>query len=79
VPELPNPLHLSGDVSYNDGFGGRAVDHDWSHVTLGISTKLDINKNTSFLPGVYHQLSMDDSVCKRDVTYAVLSMKYKFK
>jgi len=79
VPELANPLRLSGDISYRDGYGGGAVDHDWSHATLGISTKLDINKNTSFLPGVYHQISMDDSVCKRDVTYAVLSLRHKFK
>jgi len=79
VPELPNPLRLSGDISYRDGYGGGAVDHDWSHVTLGISTKLDINKNTSFHPGVYHQLSMDDSVAKGDVTYAVLSLRHKFK
>ena len=76
-PELPAPLHLSAEVAYNDGLGGRVS--DWSYATFGVSTKLDINENTAFVPGVYHQVSMDDSICKRDVTYAMLSMKYKFK
>jgi len=78
VPELPELLHLSADVSYRDGLGGGAVDHDWSHATFGISTKLKITDNLSFVPGVYHQISMDDSVSERDVTYCILSMKYKF-
>ena len=75
--DLPSPLHLSSEVAYNDGLGGRV--HDWSYATFGVSTKVDIAKNMAFVPGVYHQLSMDDSICKRDVTYAMLSLKYKFK
>jgi len=71
-------LHLSADVSYRDGLGGRTKDHDWSHATFGLSTKFEINNNLSFVPGIYHQISMDDSVCKRDVTYCKLSMKYEF-
>jgi len=74
--EIPAPLHLSSEVAYNDGLGGRV--HDWSYATFGVSTKVDINKNMAFVPGLYHQFSMDDSICKRDVTYAMLSMKYKF-
>jgi len=76
-PQLPAPLRLTSEVAYNDGLGGRV--HDWAYATLGASTKLEINKNTAFVPGIYHQLSMDDSISKRDVTYAMLSMKYKFK
>jgi len=76
-PDLPAPLHLSSEVAYNDGLAGRVS--DWSYATFGVSTKLDINENMAFVPGVYYQLSMDDSICKRDVTYAMLSMKYKFK
>lgn len=76
--QLPNPLRLSADVSYTDGLGGSSKDHDWSHATLGVSTKFKISENLSFVPGLYHQISMDDSVCKRDVTYCKLSMKYKF-
>lgn len=76
-PDLPAPLHLSSEVAYYDGLAGRVS--DWAYATFGVSTKIDINKNTAFVPGVYHQLSMDDSICKREVTYAMLSMKYKFK
>ena len=78
VPELHKPLHLSMDVSYRDGLGGDDKDHDWSHATFGVSTKFGITDNLAFVPGVYHQISMDDSVCKRDVTYCTLSMRYKF-
>ena len=42
------------------------------------ATILKISDNVSFVPGLYHQISMDDSVCKRNVTYCILSMKYKF-
>lgn len=79
IPELlPNPVHLSAEAAYRDGLGGPTKDHDWSHATFGISTKFKINKNLVFVPQLYHQLSMDDSVCKRDVTYCILSMRYKF-
>jgi len=76
VAELPKPLSLSSEVAYTDGF--RAADHDWSYATFGLSTKFQPSDNLSFAPGLYHQISMDDSVCKRDVTYCILSMKYKF-
>jgi len=75
--QIPAPLHLSSEVAYTDGLGGAA--HDWSYATFGLSTEFPIADNLSFLPGVYHQVSMDDSVCKRkDVTYCILSMRYKF-
>lgn len=74
---LPNPIHLSSEVAYTDGLGG--AEHDWSYATFGASTKLDITENMSFVPGIYHQISMEDSVCtKDDVTYCKLSMKYVF-
>lgn len=75
-PEIPAPLHLSSEVAYNDGLLGRV--HDWAYTTFGVSTEVEINKNMAFVPGLYHQFSMDDSICKRDVTYAMLSMNYKF-
>ena len=78
VDELPKPLHLSGEIAYRDGYGGPTKDRDWSHATLGASTKFQITDNLAFVPGVYHQVSMDDSVCKREITYCKLSMKYKF-
>jgi len=76
VFDLPSPLHLSSDIAYTDGF--RGADHDWSFTTFGISTKLKLSENITFVPAIYQQISMDDSVCDHDVTYCMLSMKYEF-
>ena len=76
LPALPSPLHLSSDIAYTDGL--RAAEHDWSFATFGISTKFKLSENMAFVPGIYQQVSMDDSVCDHDVTYCKVSMKYKF-
>ena len=76
TPTLPQPLHLTSDIAYNDGLGAKA--HDWSYATFGVSTKFKLTENLIFIPKVYHQISMDNSICKRDITYTVLNMKYKF-
>ena len=77
VPELKNPLKLSTEVAYYDGLANRVS--DWAYFTAGISTKFDITDNLSFVPGLYHQVTMDDSISKhKDITYTMLSMKYKF-
>jgi hypothetical protein len=78
IPDLPNPLRLTADMAYNDGFCGPTKDHDWSYATLGVSTKFDISKNLSFVPGLYQQLSMDKSYAERDVLYCKISLKYVF-
>mgnify|MGYP006287485325 CR=1 FL=1 len=73
-PELPKPLNLIGEVAYTDGLGGAA--HDWSYAMFGVNTRIDIRKNWYFVPGVYHQISMDDSVNKNDsLTYGIFSLK----
>lgn len=74
--ELPGPLCLSSEIAYTDGL--RAADHDWSYATFGISTKFKISDNLTFIPDLRYQVSMDDSVCDRDVTYFKLGFKYKF-
>ena len=77
VPELKNPLKLSTEVAYYDGLSNRVS--DWAYFTAGLSTKFNITKNLSFVPGLYHQVTMDDSISKhKDITYTILSMKYKF-
>ena len=74
---LSAPIHLSSEVAYTDGLGGAA--HDWSYATFGASTKFQISDNLSFVPGIYQQVSMEDTVSKRkDITYCILSMVYKF-
>jgi hypothetical protein len=79
VPELPNPLTLSAFIDYRDGLGGPSKDHDWSHATLGLGTKVKLSDNLTFAPGIYHQITMDKSIASRkDITYAKLSLIYKF-
>lgn len=79
--ELDSPIKLTADVTYCDGFytdGGGNEIHDWSHVTLGASTKFKLSDNLSFVPGVYHQITMDKGVCDENVTYTKLCLQYKF-
>jgi len=76
VLENVEPLRLSGELAYTDGLAG--AEHDWSYATFGLSTEFKIADNLSFLPGLYYQISMEDSVCDHDVSYCGLSLKYKF-
>ena len=77
VPELPNPVKLTAEAAYHDGLGNKT--NDWAYFTTGISTKFNITDNLAFVPGLYHQITMDDSISRnKDITYTMLSMKYKF-
>jgi len=76
LPAIPQALRMSSELAYTDGLGGAS--HDWSYATFGLSTVLKMGENVSFVPGVYHQLSMDDSVNTRDVTYTMLSLRCAF-
>jgi len=75
-------LNLHAELVYNDGADPRAngtgVDHDWSNAVFGVSTDFSITKDLSFTPGLYYQVSMDDSVNDDDETWVSMSMKYKF-
>ena len=71
-------LHLSTDIVYNDGLGGDAVDHDWSHAVFGASTGFAVTDNLTFTPAVYYQSSWEDSVDSSDEVWTTMSMTYKF-
>ncbi len=47
-------------------------------LVLGASTGIDLTEDIALTPGVYHQISMDDSVNNENETWAALSMTYKF-
>jgi hypothetical protein len=78
ISGLKAPIKLTSDIAYNDGLGGSSKDHDWSHSTFGAQTTYKFNKNLSFVPGIYYQISMDDSVNEDDELYCKVSMKYTF-
>lgn len=82
TPDMPEQvLNLHTEMVYNDGVDPRGigVDSDWSNIVFGISTDFDLGNNLSFTPGVYHQITMDDSVNDdKDETWVSLSVKYRF-
>ena len=79
TPETPEQtLHLFTEFWYNDGMYQANVDNDWSHAVCGISTDFDLGYNLSLTPGLYKQLSWDDSVDSSNETWVSLGMKYKF-
>ena len=78
-------VRLSADIVYNDGTGANCnaqantgVDHDWSHTVFGISTDFEISDDLTFTPGIYYQVSMDDSVNTSDEYWISLGMTHKF-
>jgi len=75
-------LRLHTELVFNDGVdprpGSMGVDSDWSNIVFGVETDFDLGNNCSFTPGLYQQISMDDSVNDEDETWVSLSLKYKF-
>ena len=77
VSALQNPIKLTTEVAYYDGLANRVS--DWAYFTAGISTKINITEDLSFIPALYQQLTMDKNISKhKNITYCKLSMKYKF-
>ena len=58
-------LNMSTEFFYNDGYGGREVEHDWSHANFSLSTKLDFG-HFYVTPKYTFQKSMEDTVNKSD-------------
>jgi hypothetical protein len=80
---LPNPIKFTAEAAYNDGYGGDSIDHDWSHITLGMSTKFQLADNMTLIPGIYYQTTMEDSVsaatgASNDIVYSCVNLKYAF-
>lgn len=78
-------LHLCASVVFNSSAwdfaspgGDGTVDHDWSHAVFAVSTDFDLNQCVSFTPGVYYQVSMDDSVNPEDEIWLSLNASCKF-
>jgi len=57
-------LNWHSELIYNDGVGpaGQNVDNDWTNAVFGVSTDMDLMENTIFTPGIYYQITMDQSV-----------------
>jgi hypothetical protein len=77
VPQTELPLTFSWDITYNDGQGGSDIDHDWSHITWGLSSGIDFGPG-SFTPAAYYQTSMEESVNNEDEFWVSLSYTLNF-
>jgi hypothetical protein len=77
VPEVDLPLTFSWDITYNDGQCGADIDHDWSHITWGLSSGMEFGPG-SFTPAVYYQTSMDKSVNEEDEFWCSFSYTLNF-
>lgn len=82
LPDTPEQaMNLHTELVFNDGVDPRGVgvDHDWSNFVIGLSTNFEVGENLTFTPGVYHQITMDNSVNPDDdETWVSLSLAYKF-
>jgi hypothetical protein len=82
LPETPEQvLNLHAEAIYNDGVGpnGANADHDWSNAVFGLSTDFDLADNVALTPGVYHQITFDDSVNDdKDETWLSLGLRCQF-
>lgn len=77
LPELP--MTFVWDVVYNSGAGAVGVDHDWSHMVLGLATELKCPvTGGSFVPGIYYQNSWEESVNEDDQVWATFSYSLTF-
>ena len=82
MPDTPEQvINLHSEIVFNDGVGpaGQKTDSDWSNVVLGVSTGIDLTNDIVLTPGVFHQITMDDSVNPdKDETWINMSMTYNF-
>ncbi|MCE5185673.1 MAG: hypothetical protein LLF76_06060 [Planctomycetaceae bacterium] len=77
APSLP--LTFSWDIVYNDGVGGRGVDHDWSHMVWGLSTAMTCPfTGAKVVPAIYFQNSFEDTVNTEDELWGGISYSFAF-
>jgi hypothetical protein len=82
LPDMPEQvLKLHSEVVFNDGVDprGLGVDHDWTNAVFGVSTDFKLDDSTTLTPGVYHQITMDDTINDdQDETWFTLGLNYSF-
>jgi hypothetical protein len=82
LPDMPEQvLKLHSEIVFNDGVDPRGigVDHDWTNAVFGVSTDFKLDANTTLTPGVYHQVTLDDSINDdQDETWFTVGVNYSF-
>lgn len=72
----PISLDLAADVWYNGGQYN--VDTGWSHATFGGALNIPLSEKLTFSPGLYYQLSMEDTINEEDEWWTTLSLAYSW-
>ncbi|MGD8786984.1 MAG: hypothetical protein PVJ60_06130, partial [Phycisphaerales bacterium] len=70
-------FRLSGNISYNDGYAGAVIEHDWSHAVLGISTSIQ-KGNLTITPMLNYQISMEETVNTQNELWSGINVTYRF-
>jgi len=70
-------INFSWDITYNDGAAGNDIDSDWSHTVFGASTAIEMPVGT-LSPGIYYQISMEDTVNTEDELWTGVSYSLSF-
>jgi len=78
MADLPNPLNFNFTTVYNDGCGGAAVKHDWSHILWSVSTPFDGPMGGTITPAVYYQKSMEETINTEDELWIGVSYGLSF-
>lgn len=82
TPDTPEQIiRLHSEAVFNDGVDPRGigVDHDWSNAVFGISTDFEMADNLNLTPGVYYQVTMDETINDdQDETWFTLGLSYQF-
>ena len=92
-PDLPDQIvELHSEIVYNGGFSptpARPVndwhivhpnpDSDWSDAVFGVSTDFKFGHGITFTPGVFYQLTLDNSINEDDEElWAGVTLKWSF-
>ena len=83
IPTEEIPLHFSWDLTYNGSAGApglakrASVDHDWSHMTWGLSSPMACGNGT-LTPAIYYQTSMEDTVNPTDEFWTGITYSFAF-
>jgi len=72
----PMSLTFTGDLWYNGGAYYYGVDTGFTHAVFGSALTIPLCHNISFTPGVYYQLSMEDTINEDDEWWTQLSLAY---
>ncbi len=82
LPDVPEQiLRLHAEAVFNDGVDPRGigVDHDWTNAVFGIATDFELAEGVTLTPGIYYQVTMDESINEdQDEMWATLGVKYEF-